>query len=371
MSHFCIVGGVPRSLQNFQGGLIREIVSRGHRVTALSGPATADEVAAIAALGATLRQYPVVRTSMNPLHDLRTLRALRELFLELQPDVVMAYTIKPVIWGGLALRSLRGVRFFALITGLGYAFHGRGFARRGLTALVTTLYRSALARAETVVFHNQDNRDVFVSRRIIEAEKSRVGRGSGVDLEHFAFRPLPASGSVFLVIARLLGEKGLREYATAAKNVRARHPEATFQILGPADSSPDSIPLEEVQAWHDQGIIQYLGVTYDVRPRIEDCHIYVLPSYHEGMPRSVLEAMAMGRPILTTDVPGCRETVVPGENGFLVPMADVAALEDRLTWFLGNRDQWARMGLASRRMTEKHFDVHKINAEMITMMGLA
>jgi glycosyltransferase involved in cell wall biosynthesis len=168
----------------------------------------------------------------------------------------------------------------------------------------------------------------------------------------------------------LLCEKGLREYAQAARLVKQRFPNAVFRLVGPPDTSPDGIPLAEVRVWQAQGWVEYLGETKDVRPFLSDCHIFVLPSYHEGMPRTVLEAMAVGRPILTTDVPGCRETVVPGENGYLVPRSDAKALAERITWFIENRVKWACMGQASRRMAVERFDVHKINAEMLRIMGL-
>ena len=189
-------------------------------------------------------------------------------------------------------------------------------------------------------------------------------------LNKFTVAPLPEEGMVFLTIGRLLGGKGFREYAMASCLVRKRYPDAVFRIVGPTDPSPDGISLDEVQQWQNEGTIQYLGETRDVRPFIAACHVYVLPSYHEGMPRTVLEAMAMGRPILTTDVPGCRETVVSGENGYLVPKADAGALAERMMWFIENRNQLERMGRASRSMAEERFDVRKVNAKILRIMGL-
>jgi glycosyltransferase involved in cell wall biosynthesis len=191
--------------------------------------------------------------------------------------------------------------------------------------------------------------------------------GSGVDLSYFSEAEFPESAPTFLCIARLLGEKGLREYAQAAQIVKQRYPKAEFRLLGPADPSPDRISLDEVNTW---GTIEYLGDTNDVRPYLAVCHILVLPSYHEGMPRTVLEAMATGRPILTTNAPGCKKTVVQGENGFLVPFRDAEALAERMIWFIEHRDQWQRMGQVSRRMAEERFDVHKINAQLLRIMKL-
>jgi glycosyltransferase involved in cell wall biosynthesis len=273
-----------------------------------------------------------------------------------------------VVWGGLAAFVTQVPRFYALIEGLGYMFQGG----RWLAATVAkSLYRLSLLRSRKVIFLNPDNKFYFLSRHIIKENKAALIDGIGLDLDWYKSTKLPEGAPVFLCIARLLGEKGLREYVAAADQVKVRYPEAVFNLLGPLDPSPDGIPLKVVDAWIGEGKIQYLGEARDVRPLIEKCHVYVLPSYHEGMPRTVLEAMAIGRPILTTDVPGCRETVVQGENGYLVPKKNVGALYERMIWFIENRDQWERMGQVSRRMAENRFDVHKINAELLRLMDLS
>lgn len=371
--HVAVVGALPQSLSNFRGDLIRAIAARGHRVTAMSGQATVDEVAGVEALGATHRAFAVDRTGVDPLSDARCLASLRSTFRELEPDVVLAYTVKPVVYGGLALRSLFAskARFYALITGLGYAFEGDSFRRLALTALVSRLYRASLRRANAAIFQNADNRDMFLSRSILPPDKCQIVAGSGVDTARYDLSPMPGAGPFrFLLIARLLKAKGLREYAAAAEIVKARYPDARFDLVGPPDTSPDAVPLDEVEGWHRAGSITYSGPAVDVRPAIADCHVYVLPSYHEGMPRSVLEGMAMGRPILTTDVPGCRETVTPGENGWLVPDGDAKALADRMIWYLENQHELARMAAASRKMAVARFDVHAVNRAMIEIMGL-
>jgi glycosyltransferase involved in cell wall biosynthesis len=221
-----------------------------------------------------------------------------------------------------------------------------------------------------VIFQNPDNLNEFVQRGIVPVAKCALINGSGVDISRYTHTPLPNNPPIFLTIGRLLGEKGFREYAQAAQIVKTRYPDVTFQLLGPEDPSPDGISLNEVQQWHQNGWLKYLGATNDVRPSLQNCHIYVLPSYHEGMPRTVLEAMATGRPILTTDVPGCRETVSQGENGYLVPKANAQALAERMIWFIENRDQWERMGKRSRELAEEKYDVHKVNAQLMEIMGL-
>lgn len=368
MAKIVLIGALPESLTNFRGDLIRSLVGAGHEVTAMATPAENAQIERVEALGARFRPYPIRRSGLNPLHDLSTLSALRKTFFKLQPDVVLAYTIKPIIWSGFALAKNSRTRFFALVTGLGFAFQGRGPIRRTLTLAASTLYRAALMRAEGVIFQNSDNLQTFVSRGIIRAYKCHLVGGSGVDLSLFTAEPMPSGAPTFLLIARLLGEKGLREYVAAARIVIRQYPEAIFRLAGPPDPSPDGIPLEQIQAWHKEGSIQYLGELSDVRPAIAASHVYVLPSYHEGMPRTVLEAMAVGRPILTTDVPGCRDTVEPGQNGHLVPKGDAAFLAERMQWFIEHRDEWEPMGRASRRIAEERFDVKKVNAELMRIV---
>lgn len=370
MKQFILVGTDFGYLINFRGSLIQSLLRANYQVTGMVSGKQINTTQQLTEWGAKLLTYPVQRNSLNPLADFKTWQSLRQTFQELQPNVILAYTIKPVIWGGLASRILPNTRFYALITGLGFAFQGETLKRKLLVKLVTFLYHTALKRAERVIFQNPDNLNEFVQRGIVPAAKCALVNGSGVDISRYTHTSLPNNPPVFLTIGRLLGEKGFREYAQAAQIVKTRYPEATFQLLGPEDPSPDGIPLSEVQHWHQQGWLEYLGSTHDVRPYLQNCHIYVLPSYHEGMPRTVLEAMATGRPILTTDVPGCRETVIPGENGYLVPKANALALAERMIWFIENRDQWEHMGKHSRELAEEKYDVHKVNTELMDIMGL-
>lgn len=372
--NFLLLGAYPDSVASFRGDLVRELVATGNDVTVMTAAATPKVESDIRALGVKFQPYSIQRNSLDLASDLRTLAELRKAIAEIEPDVILAYTIKPIVWGGIAARShlkrCPQARFFALVTGLGYAFQGGSLKRRVLRLLVTRLYRFALKRASGVIFQNPDNRDLFVERKIVPRDKCHVVSGSGIDVARFAKQPLPAGASHFLLIARLLGEKGIREYCQAAERVKAKHPEVQFSLVGPEDPSPDGIPLAEIKEWQAKGAITYHGATTDVRPFIENCHVYCLPSYHEGMPRTVLEAMATGRPILTTDVVGCKETVEPGVNGWLVPKADFEALAERMLWFIENRDQWQEMADASRRLAEERFDVRKVNRHMLKIMGL-
>ena len=221
-----------------------------------------------------------------------------------------------------------------------------------------------------MIFQNPDNLQVFVDNDIIEKKQAVRVHGSGVNLSHYKKSEPKAKSFTFLTIARLLGEKGLREYAAAAKIVKQKYPNVVFQLVGPEDPSPDGIPINEVNNWHESGFIEYLGVTEDVRPHLNSCNIFVLASYHEGMPRTVLEAMATGRPILTTNVAGCKETVIDGETGFLVEKQNVEQLAEKMLWFIENQERWKMMAEKSRELAIESFDVNKVNDELLKIMEL-
>lgn len=365
-----VAGAYPNSVMTFRGALIRALLSNGGEVTVMTAMPDLNMNLEITQTGANFRSYRIDRNGLNPWADIATLLDLRRAYYDIQPHVVFAYTIKPVIWGAIAARGRNETKFFAMITGLGYAFQGIDWKRKLLWHFVVRLYRFALKRSEKVIFQNSDNRDVFVRLRIVPADKCVVVNGSGVDLKSFQFRPIPDGHVRFLLIARLLGEKGIREYVMAAEKVKAKYPTAEFTLIGPPDPSPDGIPKHEVDAWERDGIVNYLGPVRDVRPHIANCHVYVLPSYHEGMPRTVLEAMAVGRPILSTNVAGCRETVEQGVNGWLVSHADVGSLASKMTWFIENRDRLPSMGLASRRIAEEKFDVEFVNETILSVLGV-
>ncbi|MEZ9747788.1 glycosyltransferase family 4 protein [Vibrio splendidus] len=365
-----LVGALPASLFNFRGELLKEITKKRLDVLACANNASFEDKKNILSYGVEYKDVPIERNGLNPVSDLQTLLSLIQTFKMKNPSIVLAYTIKPIIWGGIASRFVGNTPFFAMVTGLGYAFQKGGFKKSLLNFLVKFLYRVALKKAKGVIFQNRDNMQVFIDEGIVPQEKCFLVNGSGVDLSHYQESPLPPKPH-FLLIARLLGDKGIREYVKAAEIVKQQYPEAVFELVGPEDPSPDGIKLDEVNKWVSSGAIEYSGATTDVRPFIENCTIYVLPSYHEGMPRTVLEAMAMGRPILTTNVPGCRETVINGENGWLVEKASVEQLAERMIWFIENQVQWSVMGEKSHIIANEKFDVHKVNVEILKIMGLS
>ncbi|MEQ6917345.1 glycosyltransferase family 4 protein [Halomonas aquatica] len=369
-----VVAGFARSLINFRGPLICALQEAGLEVHAAAPGILSDEVTRcqLEALGVVAHEIPLQRTGTNPSKDMATMAAFYRLFRQVRPDAVLAYTIKPVIYATLAAWLARVPRRFALITGLGYAFTGEATGKRAaVLTLVRQLYARAIGRAHLVFFQNPDDLTLFRELGLLpERVPSQLVNGSGIDTERYAVAPLPQGRPVFLMIARLLGDKGVREYVAAAALVRQHHPETIFRLVGDLDDNPDSVSRVELEEWLGAGHIEYLGQLNDVRPAICEACVYVLPSYREGTSRTVLEAMAMGRSIITTNAPGCRETVVEGDNGFLVPVKSVDALAEAMQRFIDNPCLIVSMGQRSREMAESKYDVHKVNAVLLEAMGI-
>jgi glycosyltransferase involved in cell wall biosynthesis len=372
-SVFLLVASFPDSLIKFRGPLIEALLTAGCEVhVAVPGLDPDSDIAArLKMLSVQVHDIPLQRTGMNPVKDLSALFALRTLMRKIGADCVLGYTIKPVIYGSLAAWLAGVTNRFALITGLGYAFTGEATGlRRVLRTLIQQLYRFSLSRNRLVFFQNPDDEALFRALSLLKpAIPTYVVNGSGVDVAEYTVAGLPEKPS-FLLIARLLGDKGVREYAQAAALVKERFPEVTFRLVGWIDDNPDAISQAELDAWISAGTIEFLGKLSDVRPAIVDSSVYVLPSYREGTPRTVLEAMAMGRAVITTDAPGCRETVVNGDNGYLVPVQDAPALAASMMKLIESPDRVAAMGSRSRQMAEDKYDVHKVNAVMLREMGL-
>jgi len=369
LAKIVIISHYSPSLVNFRGDLIRTMVGLGHKVICL-GPEAGFEQP-LQELGADYRQIPLHRTGLNPLKDVKTLFSLRKALKEIKPDIVFSYTVKPIVYGSIAAHMAGVRRMYALISGLGYVFIGQTFKQRLLTQIVAFLYRRGLKYNQVVFFQNPDDLHLFVSESIVpKTAKPVLVNGSGVNTEKFAFAPPKLSPVTFLLIARLIKDKGILEYVESARLLKQKYPAARFQLLGPLDINPAAITQEQLERWSKEGIIEYLGKTNDVRPYIAEASVYVLPSYREGTPRSVLEAMSMGRPIITTDAPGCRETVIDGKNGFLVPVKDVDALKSAMEKFILEPDLISQMGKQSRVIAEEKYDVRKVNRAILQEMGL-
>ncbi len=369
-----IIAPYAPSLIRFHGPLIAEMVAKGLEVFAFAPDYDEATRAGVNALGARPVDYSLSRTGMNPLRDIADILRLSLCLLRLKPDMVLAYSFKPIIYGIITAWLVRVPQRFALITGLGYAFTSSGEAeslkRRLLQGIAMRLYKVALRQAKTVFFQNDDDRTFFVNSRIVRSTQAVLVNGTGVDLDYWQPAPPVLRPVTFLLAARLLREKGIVEYIEAARRVKMLHPEARFILLGDLDSNPGVLSRAEVEAWVTEGIVEWPGHVADVRPWLAQTSVFVLPSYREGKPRSIQEAMAMARPIITTNAPGCRETVIDGKNGFLVPVRDVDALVNAMLNFIKHRELIERMGQASRKLAEEWFDVRKVNQVMLKAMGI-
>ena len=342
------------NIRNFRAGLIHAIRERGHEVLAAS-PTDAHSPR-LEELGCRHLSLPMDNKGASPIRDLGLFLRYVRLLRRERPDVFLGYTIKPNIYGSLAARLLR-IPVINNVSGLGTAF----IRDNWLTRIVKALYRLALRSSARVFFQNEDDRSLFVELKLAQPEQTALLPGSGIDLEQFRPRQTesPQPGApCFLLIARLLWDKGVGEFVDAARIVKTNFPDARFQLLGFLDAeNRTAISKATVDEWVSEGIVEYLGVADDVRPFIAASDCVVLPSYREGTPRTLLEAAAMGKPLVTTDVPGCREVVEHGKNGFLCEVRNPADLAQKLLDFIGLSDvQRSRMGQASRVKVERQFD---------------
>ncbi len=359
--HVAIVMNTAFGAKALRGDLIRFLCTDGHRVTLLCE--TDQSVAALRALGATVIRWRVARSGTNVVRDLLALLRLRRRLRMCSPDVVLNFTPKGVIYGSLAARLAGHRRVCSVITGLGHLFTD-DHRRRVMRSVVFRLYQLALRRNARVFFQNPDDQELFVQRAVVHPSRARRVYGSGVDIERFAPSATPRDHSretTFIMIARLLKEKGVLEYLQAAAMLKKSGAAARAVLLGPFDDNPSSITPAMLHAFERAGDVHYCGQVEDVRPYLDDADVFVLPSYREGTPRAALEALAMSKPVITTDAPGCRETVVDGDNGFLVAPRDAAALAHAMGRFVSNSELVASMGARSRALAERQYDVRRVN----------
>lgn len=362
------------SIINFRGPLVQTLVNSGVTVYALAPDYDNASRSAVRGLGAVPVDYLMARTGMNPLQDMFGIFRLVFQLRKLKLDAAFTYFIKPVIYGSIAARLAAVPKRFAMIEGAGYVFADEvrlAFYRRLLRSIVTLLYRMALNQVDRVFMLNPDDKELFVNQKMVAAKNVYLLDGIGLDLDHYQIVEVFPKQTCFILIARLIKEKGIYDYVEAARKIKMLHPEVRFVLVGNVDLNPSSIAKSVIHEWVSEGVIEWPGVVDDVRPWIAQASVFVLPSYYrEGLPRSIQEAMAMGRPIITTDSPGCRQTVEHGVNGFLVSAHDSDALAEAMMNFVRQPGLVVAMGVESRRMAEKRFDVRKINDEILKAMGL-
>ena len=363
-----IISPKNRTTYNFRGDLIKSMQALGHSVI-VTGP-NKDDVDGVLALGVEFREIPVSKNGTNVFSDLKYMKNLKKLMKAEKPDVVLGYTVKPVVYGSMAAKKAKVKNINSMITGGGYTFTAKSFKAKLIGFVVRALYKKGLKCSNNVIFQNQDDLEEFVAKKLVKREKCTVVNGSGVNMQKFSQGPFD-KGMKFLMISRLLKSKGVLEYLEAARMVKQKYPSVEFGLLGKYEEAmQDAIAKETIEEYIADGTVVRYGETNDVRPYYQGCHVYVLPSYREGTPRTVLEAMASGRAIITTDANGCRDTVIDGKTGFLVPVKDAEALAEKMQYFIENPAEIEIMGQESYNLCKEKYEVGKVNDSLLNIMGI-
>ena len=365
---FILISPKNRTVYNFRGDLIKEIINKGYDVI-VTGPDKTD-VDKIEALGAKFVEIPMNKNGTSILGDIKYCKRLYKLFKTEKPDITLGYTVKPVVYGAIAAKFAGVKNINSMVTGGGYTFTAKTFKAKILGFIVRFLYKIGFSMADKVIFQNPDDLDEFCNKKLVKHSKCHIVNGSGVNTAHFLPAEYPKQ-TTFFMLSRLLKSKGVAEYLEAAKIVKEKYPETRFCLLGKYETNmKDALSKDYVEQFIANGIIERFEETSDVRPYYADCSVYVLPSYREGTPRTVLEAMAMGRPIITTDTNGCRDTVIDGKNGFLVTIGNSSQLADAMIKFVENAELIKTMGEESVIYCHQKFNVNKVNCDMINILGV-
>lgn len=315
---------------------------------------------------ASLHSVPLSRTGTNPFSEVRTLFYLRKLIRSIAPDVIINFTPKSVLYGSLAAHWAGIKNIYSVTTGLGRIFSRDTLGYLFLRVVVKLLYKMALPKNRKVFFQNPDDQQLFQQWGLITPQQGEIIAGSGVDLSHFSRTNGKSWPNSFIMVARLLEDKGVREFVQAARKIKHDHPQTIFSLMGNLETGLMAITQKELQKWIDSGVINYIPYSPQVKEQLQKHQVFVLPSYYrEGIPLSILEAMSMEMPVITTLAPGCRETVIEGENGHLIPVKDAPALAARMKKFLDHPDYIKKLGQAGRQICEEKFDARKVNDQMI------
>lgn len=362
------------SLLNFRGDLIQHLLENGYEVYTLAPEYPEEFEKRIWERGAKTLTYRVNRKSLNPFGDLITTWDLFSVLKKNKIELIIPYTIKPVIYGSLAA-NWAGIPVVSMITGLGLTFSKSSFKAKILEQFSSPLYKFALRKNKTVVFQNQDDRQLFLDKKILKGiDRTLIVNGSGVNLDRYTYRvnKKEKSNVKFVFMARLLREKGIGYFIEAAVQLKEEFPDAEFHVLGSGSTAASKKFIERLSELTSQNIMQYHGFTSNVSEFLGSCDIFVLPTYYrEGIPRSILEALSVGLPIITTKMPGCRETIVDGKNGILIEPKNQDSLTMAMRFFLKNPEKVEGMGIESRILAESKFDVNLINKNLLEAVNAA
>ena len=371
-----LIGTVASSFYGFRSDLIKSLLEQQNIVYAFTSEYTAEDIKKIEALGAIPITYELNRGGLNPLADVKATHALAKKIKQIAPDLVFSYFTKPVIFGTLAARIAKVPRVIGMLEGLGYTFtdqpEGLSKKIKLIKRIQVLLYKVALPKLDKIIFLNPDDPKDLLERYNIQVKQVEVLGGIGLNLKDYPYSPSYPSSLTFIFIARLLAEKGIHDYISAARIVKKKYPEARFIVLGSIDQEAlGALKNFELTQFVEDGIIEHPGHVTNVSDWIAKSSVFVLPSYYrEGVPRSTQEAMAIGRAVITTDVPGCRETVVDGVNGFLVEKWNPSALAEKMIYFIKNPEQVAKMGHESYKIAQEKFDADKVNKRMLDILGV-
>ena len=362
MKKILLLCGASQTVLNFRAGLIQALKADEWNVSVSVLDKKFEE---------EIRALPIdelfcaeqSNRSVNPFSVVRLKKYYKKIVKEVRPDVVMTFMLKPNTLGAAAAYKAGAKRIVSMVEGAGDVFINRGFKWALLRKIVCGLYKKSFRHCEKVIFLNNDDKAEFISRRLVKETQCEVIPGVGVDLEKFSFKPLK-NRRTFLMVARMLKTKGIFEYCECARAVKKKYPDAAFNYLG----AESAVTLADIREYIDDGSVNYLGVTKDVRPHFEDCTAFVLPSYREGMSMSIMEAEAAGRAVITSDRIGCRETVQNGLNGFAVPIDNVGEMAEKAIYFIEHPEKAEEMGRNARAFAEEKFDQKKINATILSII---
>lgn len=364
-----VLSSYTQSLFWFRLDMMKEMVEKGHQVYAVGNSDQVDWQKQFAMHGIKYYSIRVERNGLNPVQDIHTFFDLLRLIRNIHPNRIFAYQAKTVIYGSIAA-YINGINeFYPLIAGLGSIFIGKGIKNKIVRSIMKLEYRVACRISSKVFFQNNDDLGEFVKHGMIKREKAVIINGSGVNIERFMPTAFPET-TTFLFIGRLIKDKGVIEYLNACHKIKQLYPSVRCLLVGPFDSNPTSIKKNDLDSFIKSGVIEYFGEQKDVRPYISQTSVFVLPSYHEGTPKTILEAMSMGRPIITTNVPGCRETVCDGLNGFMVKAYDEDDLVEKMEYFVKHPHMIEKMGNRSIEITCEKYDVRKVNSVIFAEMNL-
>lgn len=377
MSTIVFIGTIASSIYDFRADLIRSLLKQGHRIYAFTSQYTVEDINKIEQLGAIPVTYTLNRGGLNPLADIVATYQLLKKIKHINPDVVFSYFAKPVIFGTLAAKLAKVPRVIGMLEGLGYTFteqpEGLSHKTKFIRYIQVFLYKMALPMLDQLIFLNPDDPKDLLETYSIKVKNVVILGGIGLDLQEYPYQPvddisLPIK---FLFIGRLLKEKGIHEFVQAAKLVKKQYPKTQFTILGQIDTfNIGALQQAELDDLIASCVVEYRGQVNNVKDWITNSHVFVLPSYREGVPRSTQEAMAIGRAIITTDVPGCRETVIQNRNGFIIPRWDSKTLAEYMIYFIENPKQIRFMGDESHKIAIDKFDVEKVNQRLQNILGV-